>query len=506
METLEKFLYAENITKIFPGTVALDDVSIQLNKGEIHGLVGRNGAGKSTLINILYGALQPTDGKIFINNQEVTLKNPIDGLKYGVSLVPQEPQFFNDLSIAENLVAPNYRKYNHGAGIIFINWKKIYKKCKDILDLLNLNISIDTLMSDTSIGIQQLISIGKALFINESKIILLDEVTSSVGLRDKDKIYDLVNKYKKQAAILFITHKINEVFEICDRVSTIRDGKKVKTSLISKIDQKDVVRSMFGDKYDFNIIKNKNEKIVNENVKILEIKELTRINEFEKISFDLCKNEIVGLVGLKGAGKSELLQTIFGIYQPYSGEILLSGRKFIFKHAGVALKRGIVYLPEDRVKSGLINILTVRDNLLLNLLKIVVNRIGFINGKKELNIVNKLIERFNIDTPTPEQQILALSGGNKQKVLVGRSFAASPEIYLLDEPTRGVDIECKREILRIIREELVRASSIIMTSPEVEDLINICDRIIVMFQGKLLKILKKPFNYVEIHKIMYGNK
>ena len=167
-------------------------------------------------------------------------------------------------------------------------------------------------MSDTSIGIQQLISIGKALFINESKIILLDEVTSSVGLRDKDKIYDLVNKYKKQAAILFITHKINEVFEICDRVSTIRDGKKVKTSLISKIDQKDVVRSMFGDKYDFNIIKNKNEKIINKNVKILEIKELTRINEFEKISFDLCKNEIVGLVGLKGAGKSELLQTIFG--------------------------------------------------------------------------------------------------------------------------------------------------------------------------------------------------
>jgi len=262
---------------------------------------------------------------------------------------------------------------------------------------------------------------------------------------------------------------------------------------------------MFGEEYDFNLFKTRSDISISSKEKILEIKELTRINEFEKISFSLNKNEIVGLAGLKGAGKTELLESIAGIKNPYSGEIILYGKKVIFGNPSDALKRGMVYLPEDRVRNGLISILTVRENLLLTALKRVTNHLGFINANKEKNLTNTLINNFNIITPSPEQPVSALSGGNKQKVLVGRSFATNPRIYLLDEPTRGVDIEAKEEILRMIREELVKSSSIIITSPEVEDLIHVCDRIVILFHGNVQKILKRPFDHIEIHKIMYGN-
>lgn len=505
MEEKKIILSVRNIVKIFPGTIALDYIDFDLYSGEIHGIVGRNGAGKSTLVSILYGAIQPTSGELFINNKKIVLNSTDDALKHGISLVPQEPQIFKDLTIAENLFSPRYLAVDNSTKSFFINWVKLNKICKNILDLLEINLSPDTPMSATSVGTQQLLSIGKALFINKSKIILLDEATSSVGLRDKEMIYNLINKYKKDAAIVFITHKINEIYEICDKVTVLKDGKKIETCTINETEQKKVISMMFGEKYDFNLIESISDNNISSNKDILEIKDLTSINQFENISFNLKENEILGLVGLKGAGKTELLESIAGIKQPFRGEIILSGKKVVFQSPSDALNSGIIYLPEDRAKNGLINILTVRENLLMTGIKRVTNRLGFISSSKEKKLTNNLIIKFNIKTPTSEQLVSALSGGNKQKVLVGRSFATNPKIYLLDEPTRGVDIEAKEEILKMIREDLVKNSSIMLTSPEVEDLIHICDRIVILFSGKVQKIIKKPFDLIEIHKIMYGN-
>jgi ABC-type sugar transport system ATPase subunit len=341
------------------------------------------------------------------------------------------------------------------------------------------------------------------LFVNKSKIILLDEATSSIGLSDKEKIYELINKFKKDTAIVFITHKLNEIFEICDRVTVLRDGKKIKTSIIKELDEKDIVLQMFGKNYKYEVIETK-KKILDKEEKILKVENLTRVNEYKDISFDLYKGEVIGLVGLKGAGKSELLKTLGGIFQPFSGEIFINDKKVCFKNPSEAIRSGIVYQPEDRIKDGLVNILTVRENLLLNALKKIKNKIGLISRKKEINLVDALITKFNIKTTTPEQELSSLSGGNKQKVLVAKCFAGNPEIFLLDEPTRGVDVECKKEILRMIKEDLVLNSSILFTSPEVEDLLGVCDRIIILFHGNLIKILKKPFNLLEISELMYG--
>lgn len=499
METEKALFCCRNVSMFFPGVKALDDVNFTLYPGEVHGLVGRNGAGKSTLVNIIYGNLQPSSGSLYLEGKKIVLNNPLDGLRVGITLVPQEPVVFPNLTILENLAQPEFFNSN-----TFIKWNSVAEQCQRVLKKLNIDVDCNKLISELSLGQQQLISVGKAFFINNAKVVLLDEVTTSISIKDKELLYSMIEQKKKEGgAIVFITHNIKEIFEICDRITVMKDGKRVVTEYTKNMVPDDVIKAMFGENYKPAVIealpggKARREEL-------LSVENLTRVGEFEKVSFNLMKNEILGLVGLRGAGKSELLQTIVGIREPLTGKIKYCGKEITIKSPSEALENGIVYLPEDREKDGLISILSVADNLTLSALNNLLGKLGFINTKQEIKEAEHLVGMFHIKTPSLDQQVMYLSGGNKQKVLIGRLYENKPKLYLLDEPTRGIDIEAKQEILRIIRQELVKDASVIVTSPELEDLLTICDRLVVLFEGKVAGILEKPFDAIKLYGLMQG--
>lgn len=495
-------LECRGISKIYPGVRALNNINLAFNGGTIHGLVGRNGAGKSTLVNILYGKDTPTEGKLFLNNNEIKIESPIDGLKKSIALVSQEPSVFDNLTIAENLALPNFANATKAN---FVNWIKIREDSELILEKFKIKAKPEDLISDLSIGHQQLIIVGKVFYIINANVVLLDEVTSSINLSDKDLLYSIIEEKKMEGkSIVFITHSIKEIYEICDYVTVVENGEIVKTEEINKISSKKLVNLLFGKDFEIKKIETLIEKTKEDN-RILSLNKLTRIGEYRDISFDVKKNEIIGLVGLRGAGKTELLKTIAGFSAPYSGNLVFNDVVYKVKNQAYAIKKGIVYLPEDRDEEGLIDVLSVSFNITISTIFNYIGRFLLIKQKSLKIAVNNVIKLFNIKTPSLEQEVKYLSGGNKQKVLIGRYFMNKPLLYLLDEPVRGLDIETKQEVLKIIKNELTLNATTIITSPDLEDLLGVCDRLVVLFEGKVTDILEKPFGTVtEIYQIMHG--
>ncbi|MDD4767720.1 MAG: sugar ABC transporter ATP-binding protein [Desulfotomaculaceae bacterium] len=472
-------LKLQDISKIYPGTVALHKVNIDVKKGEVHGIIGKNGAGKSTLVEIIAGITTPTGGRIFIGGKSYDSFSRIDARKKKIAIVPQEPQLILDFTVAENLFISDYTRKGR-----LINWPELYAKAEQVVKKAALHINVRIKAGDLPISEQQLLLILKACYVDESDIIILDEASASLSQKDEELLYSIIQERKSEGStILFISHRAEELLKVCDRVTVLRDGRSIITKNCSELDKDKLSDLIVGEEF-CSDIKADTAQLKDMSEIVLSVENLTRLGVYHKITFKLKKGEILGLAGLRGSGRTEIFKGIIGIDHPDEGAIYVNGQKRRFASPAEALKDGIVYLPEDREKEGLVNNLSVRENLILNSLNNVKKGL-LINRNKEKKAVANLIKGLDIKVASSEQEVSQLSGGNKQKVVVGKIAAARPHVFLLDEPTKGVDISAKQGILNIVKNNLSRDAGVIITSPGLEDLINICDRILIIYKGRI---------------------
>jgi len=493
-----------NVTKIYSGTIALRKVNISIKRGEVHGIIGKNGAGKTTLVGIMSGIITPTEGEIFVKDMKYKMLSRIRAKKEGISIITQDPQVIPDYTVAENLFTPDYIcSWNK-----IIDWKEIYLKAEQIINKNQINISSYEKVSDLSISEQQLLLVLKACYVDNAQIIIFDEVSSSLTKKDENILYNIIKQQKRKGkAIIFISHRMNEILEVCDRVTVLRDGVVIVTEERCNLNENRLSSFIVGK--DYNYKKNKNEVEPNkENVNeiVLSVDNFTKFSVFQNITLKLKRGEIIGLAGLRGSGRTEIFKAIVGINPADEGWIKIGKEKSRFMNPSQALQSGIVYLPEDRDNEGLIDILSVRENLTLSSLSYL-TKMGLINKDRERELTINFIKILSISTPSSEEEVKNLSGGNKQKVMLGKILATNPVVYLLDEPTKGIDISTKKDILKIIKEKLSKSAGVILTSPGLEDLILICDRILVLYKGKIIdEFSKKEFREADLYLAMQGMK
>lgn len=473
-----------NVSKIYPGTLAVSKINMDIRKGEIHGLVGKNGAGKTTLVNLVSGVISPSEGDIYIGNKKFKSLSRIEAKRQGVDIVTQDPEIISTYTIAESLFSPNYLlKYNK-----LIDWDKIYSESKSILKMIGLNLNVETKMSDLSISMQQLIMLIKCFYIDKAPIIILDESSASLSDTDREILFKIILEKKNERAIIYISHRTDEVLKYCDVVTVLRDSKIVATERVSNLDEEKISTLVIGeknisqskrleDKFD---ISSKNYGDV-----VLSVNNFNKVGFFQNVNFEVRKGEVVGLAGLRGSGRTEIMKSICGIDSNYKGYIKINGLKKHFTSPAKAYKSKIAYLTEEREREGIIDILSVSNNLSLIILK-KISKIGLINKKIEKKTAEELVKLFDIKSLSVDQPVKFLSGGNKQKVVFGKIYAAEPKVYLLDEPTKGIDIATKEVLLSIIRNQLTQFAGIVLTAPGLEELIKVCDRILVLFEGKII--------------------
>lgn len=500
---MNKALKLNNISKIYPGTVALRKVNFEVGWGEIHGLIGKNGAGKSTLVGIVAGIVTPTQGEIQVGDTKYKCLSRMSSKKIKISIVPQEPQVVLDFTVAENLFMADYIK--HGC---FVDWKKLYDRAEQIIKSVNLDIDVRAKAGDLSVSEQQLLLVLKACYVENAKIIILDEASASLTQEDEQVLYDIVRERKEKGnTIIYISHRTDELLNICDRLTVLRDGRSIKTLSTSELNRDSLSTLIVGEETATN-----NEVVSDETVQelsaeeiTLSVKNITMAGSYHNISFKLRNGEILGLAGLRGSGRTEILKGIAGVNTIERGIIKTDSFEGRFSNPSQALKAGIVYLPEDRENEGLINSHCIRKNLAVNSLSRI-SRAGIINKRKEKQLVEKLINDFDIKVASLEQEVNQLSGGNKQKVVVGRISAANPKVFLLDEPTRGVDISAKAGILRAIKTKLSKNAGIVITSPGIDDLMEVCDRILIVYKGEITgEYSKENFSEIDIYTAMQGH-
>ena len=468
-------LVVKDINKTFPGVKALSDVNFNLNKGEIHSLVGENGAGKSTLINVITGQIVPDTGSLILDGKEIHIENPTDALKKGIGFVPQELNLFPQLTVAENIFF-GQAKTNKS---LKINWKQMNNDAVEALKMLDVEMNVETLVGEMSVANQQLVQIARAIVFG-ADIVIFDEPTACLTISEAHRLLELIKNFREQGkAIIYISHHMEEIMEISDRASVMRDGHLIET-----IDKKDfsfkrLISGMVGREVEYKRVER---KVKSDRVAI-EVRGLARENEFEDISFDVKEGEILGIAGLVGAGRTEVVSSIFGERKLDSGEIKIDGKLVNIKNPKDAIKLGIGYIPEERRNFGILPLLSVRENLSIAVMNKLF-KFPAINKKAEIELVDDYISKIRIKVSDREDKISQLSGGNQQKVILSRWLAVGAKIMIFDEPTRGIDVLAKDEIHTFIRECADKGMAAIVVSSEMEELINICNRIIVMHEGK----------------------
>lgn len=475
-------LEMRNISKQFSGVYALKDMHLNLKKGELHAIVGENGAGKSTLIKILGGIYKPDSGKIYMNGIEQKISDVKDARAKGINIIHQEICLVPYLSVYENIFLG--REITNA---LHLKDKRLMRqKAQKILDDLNINIPPNTLIKELTIAQQQLVEIVKAISF-DVKILVMDEPTSSLAENEVQTLFEVIEKLKKDGvSIIYISHKMDEIFQIADTVTVIRDGNYVSTKPVENTTADELVRLMVGRKIENFYIRTFNPK----GEVALEVSNFNSQNYFHDINFHVRKGEIVGFAGLIGAGRSEIMLSIFGAQKYDSGQIRLHSKEIQIRKPKDAIQNGIAMVPEDRKGQGLVLTNTVGFNITLAALKYLIHR-KFISKKKAAHLVDKYVNDLMIKTRNHEQLAIELSGGNQQKVVFGKWLATQPEILILDEPTRGVDVGAKAEIYRIMNDYAKRGLAIIMVSSELPELINMCDRIYVMHEGQIKAELDK---------------
>ncbi|WP_097014754.1 sugar ABC transporter ATP-binding protein [Anaerocolumna aminovalerica] len=475
----EYLLEMNGISKSFPGVKALDHVTLKVRPGTVHALVGENGAGKSTLMKCLFGIYSKDEGEIIIEGKPIHIANPYDALTKGIAMVHQELQPIMERSVAENIYCGRF-PLKHG---LFIDHKRMYEDTERLLKEVKMNFDPKVKLSTLSVSQMQAIEIAKAVSAN-AKIIIMDEPTSSLTQNEVDNLFEIINSLRKKGiSIIYISHKMNEILSISDDVTIMRDGQYIGTWEAKELTIDMIVTKMVG--RELNNLYPPRSNVPGEVV--LEVKGLTSISEksFKDVSFQLRKGEVLGIGGLVGAQRSELFEAVFGIRGIKKGTITYKGKELKIKRPHDAIKQGIALLTEDRRATGIFGVLSISENISVASLNKYVDYGFLLNKQKIENLVQENVKKLSIKTPSSKTKIQTLSGGNQQKVIISRWLANDPDIFILDEPTRGIDVGAKYEIYTIIADLAKQGKSIIMISSELPELIGMSDRVLVMCNGKV---------------------
>ena len=478
----ETVLQIEGINKTFPGIKALSNMSIDLRAGEVHAVCGENGAGKSTLMKLITGVYQPDSGEMKLNGQPLKVHNPNDAYAKGIAIIFQETSLFPDLTILENIFM-GHELRRPLAGIVkfasFLDYPAMRTKAHEIFGRLGMEIDLEARVSQLSVASKQMVEIAKALSF-DSSILILDEPTAALTSREVDTLFQTIRKLRTHGvSMLYISHRLDEIFEIADRVTVIRDGEYVQTADVSRVTRDQLVAWMVGRTLD-NLYPKDNIEI---GEVVFEARDMRQEGVIDDVSLTLRRGEILGISGLAGAGRTELALILCGLARPDSGEIFVDGTRVAIRHYQDAMARGICYISEDRQKYGLVVPMTISENITMPLLSRLSGFLGIINAGREREISTTYIGSLAIKTPGADFVVNNLSGGNQQKVSVAKALATEPRILILDEPTRGVDVGAKSEIHRIISSLARAGKSIIMISSDLPEIIGMSDRVMVMKNG-----------------------
>ena len=469
-----KLLEATGITKVFPGVVALDSVDVSFEPGQIHCIIGENGAGKSTLIKCLTGVYSPEQGSVMIGGQDaLKQKELFDKVAY----VPQEIDLFPHMSVAENLFIPYEKSGFKG----MVNQRALEKAAVPVLERFSIPVQPDELVKDISISSQQLLQIARAVMHENYDVLMLDEPTTSLTTKDTQILFEIVRGIRQQnKAVIFISPKLEEIFALGDVITVFRNGKKVAYSELKDVDIPWVIKQMTGKELDQNQVYYSG-KVTDE--VLLEVNNLTG-ERFTDVSFQLKRGEILGFSGLVGAGRSELMQAIFGYLPAYSGSVKLDGENWKLGDPTFSVEHGFIYLPEERKKQGILPVLSIRQNISMAVLDDIKGPFG-ISGKKEEELAQKVIATYDVKTPDADKEIQFLSGGNQQKVIIGRAMRCNPKVMVFDEPTKGIDVGTKAEIYRLMKELAEeKGIGIILISSEMDEVRKCSNRIIALYEGR----------------------
>lgn len=492
---MEKLLEVKNVTKVFPGTVALDNFSAKFEAGKVHAFLGKNGSGKSTLIKIIAGAQPPTSGEILLDGKKLVLKSPQDAFDKGIATVYQELSLIPGLSIAENIFFGRLPKKGP-----IIDFNKANQDTAELLEDLEIDISPKAKVSSLNVWQRQLVEIAKAMS-NNPHVLLLDEPTSALAQHETEMLFKLIRALKEKGVIIiYITHKLQELWSIADTVTVVRDGRFVGREALADLTKEKVINMMFGDVETRTIP----EGLKCQDEVVLEVENLTREGCFTDVSFKLRKGEVLGIAGLLGSGRSELLRAIFGSDRYDSGRVLISGKPLKKGSPNAGKLAGIAMTSENRKEEGLIQIHSVRENLVLTCLKKICSK-GVYSKRKERELVDKQVNGLQIKIASPEVPVSSLSGGNQQKVVVGNWLNTEPKVLLLDEPSKGIDVNAKQQIFDIVWKQSRQGVASVIVSSELEELIQTCHRVLIMSDGMIRgEILPSEVTVEQLYKKCMG--
>lgn len=470
-------LRTEHIVKDYPGTRALDDVTVSFDGGKVHAFIGKNGSGKSTLVKVFAGAIQPTDGRFFLDDRELRFSSPTDAREQGIATVYQELSLVPYLSVAENIYLGRLPKKGK-----MIDWKKAYSQAEALLRRMNVDIDPHEKVFKLSMWQCQVVEIVKAMSF-EPKVLMLDEPTSALAQHETQSLFEVVRTLREQGVIIiYISHRLQEIWEIADTVTVLRDGKLIGVEDVASLDHKAVINMMFGDVE----IKQRPADLPVQPDTVMEVSHLSRSGKFEDVSFSLRRGEVLGIAGMLGAGRTELLRCLFGVDAYDSGEIRVEGNTVPRKADPVMMKRhGLGLTPEERKSQGVILIHSIRDNLCYASLDRISDHHVIHKGRRA-DFANRQVEDLQIKVPAITNSVNSLSGGNQQKVVIGNWLNTSPKIMMYDEPSRGIDVSAKQQIFQIMWEQSRKGVSSIFVSSELEELMEVCHRILILYMGRII--------------------
>ena len=489
-------LVIQNVSKQFPGTLALDNVSLEFESGKVNALIGKNGSGKSTLIKIINGAQPASSGRILLDGKELKFAAPEEAIEQGIATVYQELSLVAGLTVAENILLGRFPMKGR-----FIDWKKTFSMAQEVLDDMNIDINPRTPVHELSMWQCQMVEIAKAMS-TQPKVIFLDEPTSSLSKQETQTLFRLIRELKKKdVIIIYVSHRLHELWEIADTCTVLRDGKLTGKVDMAQAQRKDIISLMFGEIHALTRPEGLNYE---KDTTVLKVRNLCRGEKFQNINFDLHRGEVLGIAGMLGSGRTELLRSIFGVDPFDSGSVEFMGEELKKMNPVLMKEKGMGLTPEDRKLEGLIQIMSINDNLCVASLKKLSGR-SFMNRAKEKQAVDRQVEHLQIKAGDLKSAVSELSGGNQQKVVIGNWLNNEPKVMLFDEPSRGIDVNAKQQIFRIIWELSSQGISSIVVSSELEELLEICHRIIIMRYGRFEgEVLPEETGVEELYSICMG--
>lgn len=475
------YLEMRSVSKRFGATQALDRVDLTLYPGEIHALLGENGAGKSTLIKTMTGIHKPDSGEILVEGQSISIHSSADAQKYGIAAIYQEPLVFPDLNIAENIFI------SHRDRGSFMRWGKLYRDARAVLDRLDVSMDVRAQARGLPLAAQQTVEIAKAISMNV-RVLIMDEPTASLSAHEVEQLFRIVHTLKAEGvAILFISHRMDEVFSIADRITVFRDGQYISSNPADETTPDQAIQDMVGREIGAIFTKEPSEK----GAPVLSVRDLSLPGTYQNMTFDIHAGEVLGFAGLVGAGRTNVALALFGIDPAETGEVLIDGKIVHIQSPRQAIELGIAYVPEDRRQHGLILELPIVNNISLPMLETYASNAGLVQTQKEIQVAENYRERFSIRTPNVDLHAGKLSGGNQQKVVLSKWLNTNPRLLILDEPTRGIDVGAKEEVHRLISDLAQQGIAVMMISSDLPEVLAMSDRILVMREGKQMGIFNR---------------